>query len=98
MAVAVEQLQETHQALITAVQAGDWQQVGELDRVCRQLVAQAMQQPDRDEQALAEALDSLSETYREVIALCQVVQGRLADELQGLQRSKQGAKVYQMFE
>ena len=97
MAVAVEQLQSTHQALIVAVQAGDWEQVGELDQLCRQLVQQAMTQPDRDEQQLAEVLGSLSATYKEVIGLCQVIQGKLAEELQGVQRSKQGAKVYQMF-
>lgn len=97
MAVAVEQLQDTHQALIAAVQAGDWQQVGELDQLCRQLVQQAMAQPDRDEALLADMLTSLSQTYREVIGLCQAVQGKLAEELQGVQRSRQGAKVYQMF-
>ena len=97
MAVAVEQLQNTHQALIAAVQAGDWQQVGELDQLCRQLVQQAMAQPDRDEALLADMLTSLSQTYREVIGLCQAVQGKLAEELQGVQRSRQGAKVYQMF-
>lgn len=97
MAVAVEQLQNTHQALIAAVQAGDWQQVGELDQLCRQLVQQAMAQPDRDEALLADMLTSLSQTYREVIGLCRAVQGKLAEELQGVQRSRQGAKVYQMF-
>ena len=98
MAVAVKQLQDTHKALITAVHAGDWEQVAELDQLTRDLVAQAVSQPERDDQALADALDSLLETYREVIALCQAVQGRLAEELQGLQRSQQGAKVYQLFE
>lgn len=97
MAVAVKQLQDTHQALIAAVQAGDWQQVGELDQLCRHLVQQAMAQPDRDEALLADLLTSLSQTYREVIGLCQAVQGKLAEELQGVQRSRQGAKVYQMF-
>lgn len=98
MAVAVEQLQDTHKALITAVQAGDWEQVAELDLLTRDLVAEAVSQPKRDDQALADALDSLLTTYREVIALCQVVQGKLAEELQGLQRSQQAAKVYQLFE
>ena len=97
MAHAVEQLEQTHQALIAAVQAGDWEQVGELDVLCRELVGRAMQQPERDEQALASALTSLSETYREVISLCQAVQGKLAEELHGIQRSKESAKVYQMF-
>lgn len=97
MAVAVEQLEQTHQALIAAVQAGDWEQVGELDVLCRELVGQAMLNPARDERALAEALTSLSETYREVIGLCQAVQGKLAEELHGIQRSKESAKVYQMF-
>ena len=97
MTIAVQQLQDTHQALSAAVQAGDWQQVGELDHLCRQLVQQAMAEPERNESELAEVLGSLSATYREVIGLCQAVQGRLAEELQGVQRSKQGAKVYQMF-
>ncbi|MCL5043212.1 MAG: flagellar protein FliT [Gammaproteobacteria bacterium] len=98
MAVAVKQLEDTHKALITAVQAGDWEQVAELDLLTRDLVAEAVSQPKRDDQALADALDSLLTTYREVIALCQAVQGKLAEELQGLQRSQQGAKVYQLFE
>jgi len=98
MAVAVKQLEDTHKALITAVQAGDWEQVAELDLLTRDLVAEAVSQPKRDDQALADALDSLLVTYREVIALCQAVQGKLAEELQGLQRSQQGAKVYQLFE
>ena len=97
MAVVVEQLQDTHVALIAAVQAGDWQQVGELDQLCRTLVQQAMAEPERNEAELAEVLGSLSATYQEVIGLCQAVQGKLADELQNVQRSKQGAKVYQMF-
>lgn len=97
MAVVVEQLQDTHVALIAAVQAGDWQQVGELDQLCRTLVQQAMAEPDRNEVELAEVLGSLSATYQEVVGLCQAVQGKLAEELQGVQRSKQGAKVYQMF-
>ncbi|MFT6431550.1 MAG: hypothetical protein ACJAXR_000155 [Halopseudomonas sp.] len=97
MTVAVKQLEDTHRALVEAVHSGDWQQVSSLDGVCRELVAQAMAQENRDDQALADALDNLLVTYREVVALCQAVQGKLAEELQDLQRSKQGAKVYQMF-
>jgi len=97
MANAVEQIQNTHECLIAAVQAGDWQQVGKLDKLCRLQVKQAMEDPQRDDQQIAEVLESLSGTYREVVALCQAVQGKLAEELQGLQKSRQSAKVYQMF-
>ncbi|MEL0167677.1 MAG: flagellar protein FliT [Pseudomonadaceae bacterium] len=97
MANAVEKLQETHASLIAAVHAGDWQQVGELDQACREQVRAAMEDPARDDVQIASVLEELSETYREVVALCQAVQGKLAEELQGLQRSRQGAKVYQMF-
>src|SRR5690606_39864960 len=88
MAVAVEQLQDTHRALIAAVQAGDWQQVGELDHLCRTLVQQAMADPQRNEAELAEVLGSLSATYRDVIGLCQAVQGKRAAELQAGHRSR----------
>ena len=97
MANAVKQLQETHASLIAAVQAGDWQQVGELDKACREQVRVAMADPERDDLQIASVLEELSQTYKEVVALCQAVQGKLAEELQGLQRSRQGAKVYQMF-
>ncbi|MEH6493208.1 flagellar protein FliT [Halopseudomonas sp.] len=97
MANAVELIQNTHECLIAAVQAGDWQQVGKLDKLCRLQVKQAMEDPQRDDQQIAEVLESLSGTYREVVALCQAVQGKLAEELQGLQKSRQSAKVYQMF-
>ena len=66
MANAVEQLQHTHNSLIDAVKAGDWQQVGELDRLCRDQVRQAMEDPQRDDQQVAVVLEDLSETYREV--------------------------------
>lgn len=97
MANAMEKLQETHASLIAAVQAGDWQQVGELDKACREQVRVAMEDPARDDLQVASTLEELSETYREVVALCQAVQGKIAEELQGLQRGRQGAKVYQMF-
>mgnify|MGYP003633174144 CR=1 FL=1 len=97
MAYAVEQIQNTHESLIAAVQAGDWQQVGELDKLCRHQVKLAMEDPERNDQQIAEVLESLSGTYREVVALCQAVQGKLAEELQGLQKSRQSAQVYQMF-
>lgn len=95
--VAVDQLDHTHRALIAAVKAGDWEQVGELDSLCRELVGQAMLDPEPDQTALAEALVSLSQTYTEIIALCRAVQGKLGEELHNFQRSKQSAKVYQMF-
>src|SRR5690606_42093087 len=96
-AVGGEQLPRPQRARIAAVQAGDWQQVGALDHLRRALVQQARADPQRNEAELAEVLGSLSATYREVIGLCQAVQGKLAEELQAVQRSKQGAKVYQMF-
>src|SRR5690606_41484578 len=97
VAVAVGELQGAARARIAGVQAGDWQQVGELDHLCRTLVLQAMADPQRNEAELAEVLGSLSATYREVIGLCQAVQGKLAEELQAVQRSRQSAKVYQRF-
>ena len=57
MANAVEQLQHTHSSLIDAVKAGDWQQVGELDRLCRDQVRQAMEDPQRDDQQVAVVLE-----------------------------------------
>jgi hypothetical protein len=42
-------------------------------------------------------MENLLALYRELVAVCQAEQRRLAGELVQLNQSHQGAKVYQLF-
>ena len=46
---------------------------------------------------LVESAERLLDLYKELVALCQREQQRLAAELIQLNQSQQGAKVYQLF-
>lgn len=97
MNASVQRLEETGSALRDALARQDWSAIGELDLQCRQLVEQAMQEPDRDQASMRQRMEELLELYRQLVSLCQAEQRRLRDELVQLNQSRQGAKVYQLF-
>lgn len=49
MSQATQQLDETRLALADALQAGNWDAIGELDQVCQVKIDQAMHDDERDE-------------------------------------------------
>ncbi len=56
-----------------------------------------MAEAAQDEGLLRERMQDLLNLYRELVLTCQAEQRRLAGELVQLNRSQQGAKVYQLF-
>ncbi|MBM7059565.1 flagellar protein FliT [Pseudomonas sp. UL073] len=97
MSASMQFLEETGSALRNALANQDWAAIGELDLQCRQAVEDAMVEPVRDEEQLRARMGELLELYRELVAVCQGEQSRLAGELLQLNQSRQGAKVYQLF-
>lgn len=93
---SVQHLQETGIALRDALDKQDWAAIGELDLQCRMAVEAAMVE-SRDEEQLRSSMESLLALYRQLVAVCQNEQQRLAGELLQLNQSRQGAKVYQLF-
>lgn len=96
MSSSVQRLEATGTALREALARQDWGMIGELDLQCRQAVAEAMSDA-ADEALLRERMQELLDLYKELVALCQREQQRLAAELIQLNQSQQGAKVYQLF-
>lgn len=96
MSSSVQHLQETGIALRDALDKQDWAAIGELDLQCRMAVEAAMVE-SRDEEQLRSSMESLLALYRQLVAVCQNEQQRLAGELLQLNQSRQGAKVYQLF-
>jgi len=96
MSSSVQRLEATGSALRDALARKDWSAIGALDLQCRQAVAEAMSDA-ADEALLRERMQELLDLYKELVALCQKEQQRLAVELIQLNQSQQGAKVYQLF-
>ncbi|MCY1547762.1 hypothetical protein D9M68_838350 [compost metagenome] len=97
MSSSVQRLQETGSALRTALATQDWAAIGELDLQCRQAVDEAMVDSLQEEDVLRARMQELLDLYRELVAVCQTEQRRLAGELLQLNQSQNGAKVYQLF-
>lgn len=97
MSLSVQRLQETGNAMRSALATQDWTAIGELDLQCRQAVDEAMLESASDEDTLRARMQELLDLYHELVAVCQAEQQRLAQELVQLNQSQQGAKVYQLF-
>ena len=94
---SVQLLEATGNAFRDALARRDWSAIGTLDAQCRQAVDEAMVEAVRDEGLLRERMQELLDLYRDLVAVCQAEQRRLAGELVQLNQSQQGAKVYQLF-
>ncbi|MCP1651237.1 flagellar protein FliT [Pseudomonas sp. GD04087] len=97
MSQAMLQLNETRAALSAAMHNKDWEAIGDLDRQCREQVDVAMQDAERDEQALRETMEQLLALYAELVQVCTAQRTAIGAELTAVHRSSKGAKVYQMF-
>ncbi|MNU06379.1 hypothetical protein D3C86_2177410 [compost metagenome] len=51
----------------------------------------------QDSEELGNRMQDLLALYRELVAICQAEQQRIAGELVQLNQAQQGAKVYQLF-
>lgn len=96
MSSSVQRLEATGSAMRDALAKQDWAAIGELDLQCRMAVDAAMID-SRDEEELRVSMENLLALYRELVAVCQAEQRRLAGKLVQLNQSHQGAKVYQLF-
>ena len=97
MNASVQRLEATGSALREALSRQDWAAIGELDQLCRQAVDDAMVDAVQDSEQLGNRMQDLLALYRELVAVCQAEQQRIAGELIQLNQAKQGAKVYQLF-
>lgn len=96
---AVERLGSIRNELAVALIQQDWDKIGSLDLDCRTLVDLAMQEVAEtgDEGALRANLESLLELYALAVQTCKMKRDETASELGALNKTRQNAKVYQMF-
>ncbi len=97
MSAAAKRLEETGNALRSAMAQQDWTAISVLDLQCRQVVEAALVEPREDEAAIRQRLQELVNLYRELVNTCQAEKRRVASEMIQLNQSRQGAKLYKLY-
>ncbi|WP_263139238.1 flagellar protein FliT [Pseudomonas sp. RIT-PI-AD] len=97
MGNAMRHIEETRLALSDALVNSDWERIGDLDLVCRRQVEDALVESVGQEEALRVQLELLMDVYRRMTQACVDARDEVANELVMIQRSAQGAKVYELF-
>lgn len=94
MQEALEKLATTQTALREALERQDWDAIGELDSLCRQVVDEVMALGEGNAQVI-EGLGELLELYREVLEACEAEKQQVGAELRQLRQASAGLQAYQ---
>lgn len=94
MQEALEKLATTQAALREALERQDWDAIGELDSLCRQVVDEVMALGEGNAQVI-EGLGELLELYREVLEACEAEKQQVGAELRQLRQASAGLQAYQ---
>ncbi|MFV3333503.1 flagellar protein FliT [Pseudomonas sp. NY15437] len=97
MTLAVQHIEQTRLALGAALAQEDWEAIARLDLQCRDYVDAAMVEPLDDDSDLKRSLEGLLVLYRDLVQAVTRQREDVAGEIVRVNRSHQGAKVYQMF-
>ncbi|CAM3849704.1 putative flagellar protein, FliT [Pseudomonas reidholzensis] len=97
MSEVIERIEQTRQALLTALAGRDWDAVGELDLECRLCVEDVLAEASHNEGAVRESLEQLLEVYRHLIEVASGERQTIVDEMMQIRQAKNAAKVYHLF-
>src|SRR5690554_2260505 len=98
MQEALEKLSSTQVALREALERQDWDAIGELDSLCRQVVDDVMAQGGAADAEVVERLGELLDLYREVLEACEAEKQQVGAELRQLRQTNVGLQAYQDIE
>ncbi len=94
---ALQRIEETREALSVALQARDWEAIGELDLACRTSLEALLQDEVLDEGALRANLEQLLGLYRQLIEITSGERQAIVEEMSQITQAKNAAKVYHLF-
>lgn len=95
MQEAIEKLESAQTALREALERQDWDAIGELDSLCRQVVDDVMAQGGEGNAQVLARLGELLGLYREVLDACEAEKQQVGSELRQLRQSSAGVRAYQ---
>ena len=94
---ALQQIEDTRQALSEALQARDWAAIGELDLACRTQMDELLQGDLQDEAAVRANLEALMAVYRQLIDVASDERQSLVTQMSNINQAKHATKVYHLF-
>ena len=97
MSQALRRIEETREALIGALEARDWEAIGELDTACRECVDEVLSEAPIDEEAVRNNLEGLLAVYKELLTVTMGERQAIVDEMSQIQQAQNAAKVYHLF-
>ncbi|WNW11143.1 flagellar protein FliT [Pseudomonas sp. DTU_2021_1001937_2_SI_NGA_ILE_001] len=99
MSAALKRIEETREALVSALAERDWEAISKLDLACRECVESVVSESDAkpDDEELRSNLEELLGVYRQLIDVAVGERQAIVDEMSEIQRAKNATKVYHLF-
>jgi flagellar protein FliT len=97
MSHALQRIDDTREALVSALTERDWEAIGKLDETCRECIDEVLSEAPLDEAALREKLESLLLVYKQLLEATMGERQAIVDEMTQINQAKNAAKVYHLF-
>jgi hypothetical protein len=90
-------IEQTREALSSALAERDWDAIGRLDLACRACIDDVISDASGNVKELSSKLEDLLGVYRQLIAVAVGERQAIVDEMSQIQRAQSAAKVYHLF-
>ena len=97
MSHALQRIDDTREALISALRERNWDEIGKLDETCRVCIDEVLSEAPVDESAVREKLESLLVVYQKLLQVTSGERQAIVDEMSQITQAKSAAKVYHLF-
>ncbi|MNJ12621.1 hypothetical protein D3C77_68140 [compost metagenome] len=97
MSHALQRMDDTRNALLSALSERNWEAIGKLDETCRSCIDEMLNEEAMDEAVVREKLEGLLQVYRELLDVTIGERQAIANEMTQINQSKNASKVYQLF-
>lgn len=97
MSAALNRIEETREALVTALAARNWEAITQLDLACRECLESVLEHAAADDESLRGKLEELLGVYRQLIDVAVGERQAIVDEMAQIQRAQNATKVYHLF-
>ncbi len=97
MSLVLQRIDDTREALVSALAERNWEAIGELDLACRSCMEDVLSEASMDEVALRDNLEELLHVYKELLEVAMGERQAIANEMSQITQAQKAAKVYHLF-
>lgn len=92
--MAIEELRELRERMQSAFEAGQWQDLADLDNDCRSLIGRIM---TSDRVSVFDELTATLRFYAELLGSCEKSRNQIAEQSIALRQSQANGRVYRLM-